>query len=165
MELPEVLRGEGLRVAVLCGGSGSEREVSLVSGKAVMDAFDAANVPCDLFQLTGHALPEELDPALHLVLPIVHGAYGEDGMLSAELAAGGFSYAGCEQSASVLCFDKLACKTIAARVGLPVADDYLLPAGENHSYEAIAGTLGPTFILKPGTPPGGWTGILFNCPG
>ena len=82
------------RVAVLCGGAGSERAVSLVSGRSVADAVRNHGLPCDLMQLPGHELPAELDRGRHLVLPIIHGTYGEDGRLSADLDRGGFAYAG-----------------------------------------------------------------------
>lgn len=145
----ETLTLGDFRIAVLCGGKGSEREVSLVSGRAVAQAFAGLNLPCDLFELTENQLPPELKQETHLVLPVVHGAYGEDGQLSAQLDAGGYAYAGCGQSASVLCFDKLACKAIASRLGLPVATDFLLEKTAVHSFKEIASSLGEVFILKP----------------
>ena len=149
MALPDDIRARGYRVAVLCGGSSSERAVSLVSGKAVADALESAGVPCELHELESNTLPASLDPAVHLVLPVIHGTYGEDGLLSAELQSGGFAYAGCDQAASVLCFDKLACKAVAARIGLPVAGDMLLTPGQHPAYADLATRLGETFILKP----------------
>lgn len=139
----------GLRIAVLCGGSGSEREISLVSGRSVAQALHESAIPCDCFELAGNYLPAGLDPERHLVLPLVHGKYGEGGRLSAELELSGFVYAGSNMASSVLCFDKLACKTIAARMGIPVARDYLLHDGEMIDYASIAGELGSSFILKP----------------
>jgi D-alanine-D-alanine ligase len=115
----------------------------------VAEAFHAEAIPCDLFELKENALPRELNPSVHLVLPLVHGTYGEDGLLSAELSMGGFAYAGCDHAASVLCFDKFACKSIAARVGLPVAPDLHLLPGVTRSYGEIAEAVGATFILKP----------------
>ncbi|MEX0330008.1 MAG: D-alanine--D-alanine ligase [Puniceicoccaceae bacterium] len=149
MGLPEAIRSTGCRVAVLCGGSSSERAVSLVSGKAVADALEAAGVPCDLFELEENRLPENLSPSIHLVLPVIHGTYGEDGRLSAELESRGFAYAGCAQASSVLCFDKLACKAMADRLGLPVAKDLLLSPTSPIEYGEVASELGDTFILKP----------------
>jgi D-alanine-D-alanine ligase len=145
----EGLREAGLRVAVLCGGSGSERAVSLVSGEAVAAAVARLGVPCDCIDLADDRLPDSLDPATHVVLPIIHGGYGEDGRLSAELAAAGFAYAGCDQAASVLCFDKLATKAIAARVGVPVVGEQLLRPGEAPAHAELAQRLGTPFILKP----------------
>ena len=139
----------GYRVAVLCGGSGSEREVSLVSGKSVAEAVRSHGLPCDLMQMPANKLPGELDPAKHLVLPIIHGTYGEDGVLSADLDRGGFAYAGCDQASSVICFDKLACKAVAAHLGLPMARDCYLPAGSEVSFSRLTEALGLPFVLKP----------------
>ncbi|MEX0326724.1 MAG: D-alanine--D-alanine ligase [Puniceicoccaceae bacterium] len=149
MGLPESIRSAGYTVAVLCGGSSSERDVSLVSGKAVAVALEAAGVPCELLELEENRLPGNLHPSKHLVLPVIHGTYGEDGLLSADLESRGFAYAGCAQASSVLCFDKLACKAIAARLGLPVAKDLLLTPASRPEYGEVVAELGDTFILKP----------------
>ncbi len=137
------------RVAVLCGGAGSERAVSLVSGRSVAGAVRNHGLPCDLMQLPGHELPAELDRGRHLVLPIIHGTYGEDGRLSADLDRGGFAYAGCDQASSVICFDKLACKALAAHLGLPMARDCYLPARSGVPFARLRDALGLPFVLKP----------------
>lgn len=145
----ESIQADGFRVAVLCGGESSEREVSLVSGRAVEAALESQGLPCDLFTLEKNRLPSGLDPKCHLVLPLIHGTYGEDGRLSAELDAGGFAYGGCDQASSVLCFDKLVSKAIAARLGIPVARDVLIFPDKKPVYAEIAESLGASFILKP----------------
>jgi D-alanine-D-alanine ligase len=139
----------GLRVAVLCGGDSTEREVSLVSGKSVVDAIESAGMPCDLFELEQNALPRDLDHSTHLVLPVIHGKYGEDGCLSSELDRAGFAYAGCQQAASVLCYDKLASKSIAVSQGIPVANDLQLYPESRIEFDKLVNELGIPFILKP----------------
>ncbi len=149
MNLKQQLESLGCRVAVLCGGRSNEREVSLVSGRSVAQALADREVPHDLFELSENALPDKLDPRVHLVLPVIHGTYGEDGGLSADLDRGGFVYAGCDASSSVLCFDKLSSKGIAARVGLTVAPERWLQAGQSVDFEDLASDLAPPLILKP----------------
>lgn len=149
MGTPERIARAGLRVAVLCGGAGSERAVSLVSGRSVADALDGLGVPFDLFELPANALPGGLCPDRHIVLPIVHGTYGEDGRLSAELEQGGFAYAGCDQASSAICFDKLACKSLAAYIGIPVARDVPIRRGAAPAYASLVARLGEPLILKP----------------
>ncbi len=144
-EFPE----SGIRVAVLCGGESTEREVSLISGNSVADALKSAGLPCDLFELEENALPNDLDPSMHLVLPVIHGKYGEDGCLSADLDRAGFAYAGCQQAASVLCYDKLASKSIAVSQGIPVADDLQLYPESRIEFDKLVNQLGIPFILKP----------------
>lgn len=149
MDKRAVISKSGYRIAILCGGTGSERAVSLVSGNAVLKATESLGLPCNLFDLQSDQLPAALDPRTHLVLPLIHGGYGEDGRLSAALDAGGFAYAGCDMASSALCFDKFACKAVAARLGIPVARDQLLQADEDISYNALARVLGERMILKP----------------
>jgi len=149
MDVCERIASGGYRVAVLCGGSGSERAVSLVSGRAVAGTLSERGVPTDLLEMEKDALPDGLSRSTHLILPIVHGTYGEDGRLSADLDRGGFLYAGCEQAASVVCFDKLACKAIAAHLGLPMAKDRYLPQGDAPAFDEMSVALGLPFILKP----------------
>lgn len=148
-DLKNRLTSDGLSIAVLCGGESSEREVSLVSGKAVADALNAMAIESELFSLEYNRLPDDLSPAKHLVLPVIHGAYGEDGKLCAELDEKGFGYGGSDQAASEICFDKLTSKAVAERHGIPLADDiHLIPEG-NKDYSHISEALGQSFILKP----------------
>lgn len=150
MHKRDAIRESGIRVAILSGGRGTEREVSLVSGKSVAGAIEAMDIPCDLMDLQDNRLPmDQLDPDTHLVLPIIHGIYGEDGRLSAELEAHGFAYAGCDQASSALCFDKFASKAVAERLQIPVARDRLLHPEDPVSFDAVASELGIPFILKP----------------
>jgi D-alanine-D-alanine ligase len=143
------IKADGYRIAVLCGGDSSEREVSLVSGRSVEAAVHALGLPCDCFALDENRLPDALEPSQHLVLPIIHGTYGEDGRLSAELDAGRFAYGGCDQASSVLCFDKLVSKAIAARLGIPVARDVLIFPHKIPTYQELTEALGEPVILKP----------------
>mgnify|MGYP000904575792 FL=1 len=69
---------DALQIIVLCGGLSSEREVSLRSGKAVSEVLPGAR----LVELAADALPEWLDAARHVVFPVLHGGWGEDGRAS-----------------------------------------------------------------------------------
>ena len=143
------IKERGYRVALLSGGGGSEHEVSLVSGESVQGALDALGIPSDRHILERRGLPHCLRPKRDLVLPLIHGSYGEDGQLSAELAAGGFAYAGSGQAASALCFDKLACKAVAAHGQVPVARDHLLLQDDPPAYAVLRRQLREPMILKP----------------
>lgn len=139
----------GIRIAILCGGGGAERAVSLASGKAVARALADCGVAYRLVVLEGNELPEDLDAEREWVLPLVHGTYGEDGRLSAELEAGGFVFGGSAQAASSLCFDKWACKAAAARLQIPVAADRLLHPAYRPDFDDLVRHLGHPVILKP----------------
>lgn len=149
MHLEKQLIDSGRRIAVLCGGLSSEREVSLISGRAVADGLRAAGLPVDLFELESNQLPAALDPKIHLVVPVVHGRYGEDGRLSADLDNAGIAYAGCDQASSVLCFDKMASKSIAAALAVPVARGRLLLPEDRVEHAALVELLGEPYVLKP----------------
>lgn len=149
MNALEKALASGVRIAVLCGGSGGEREVSLASGNAVAQALEARGIAHRLVVLEGNELPDDLDPGREWVLPVVHGTYGEDGRLSAELEARGFVFGGSAQAASSLCFDKWACKAAAARLQIPVAADRLLHPVHRPDFDDLVRHLGHPIILKP----------------
>ncbi len=104
------------KIAVLCGGFGAERDVSLASGQALADALEQ-DFLVDLIDLREAALPSELDPSNTVVFPVVHGTFGEDGTLQMLLEEKGFSYAGSDRSSSRLCMDKGRTKAKVEEVG------------------------------------------------
>jgi len=87
-------------VILLCGGTSNEREVSIASARAVEKAVRELGLPVQLRALAGDVLPDDLSRSRHLVMPLIHGRYGEDGQLSAELEARGLAYVGSGQAAS-----------------------------------------------------------------
>jgi D-alanine-D-alanine ligase len=115
----------------------------------VAKAVESTGLPVKLIELQENHLPDTLDPHVDLILPVIHGKYGEDGRLSAELDRIGFAYAGCQQAASVICYDKVASKSIAARQGIPVAVDHYVYPESIPDYRTLANLLGSPFIMKP----------------
>lgn len=96
------------RVAVLAGGPGSERDVSLHSAAAVANAIRRAGAEAEVIDVRDDqfALPPEID----LVFNMIHGTFGEDGELQAILDARGIAYTGEGAAASRLAFDKILSK-------------------------------------------------------
>jgi len=78
------------QAVILCGAISPEREVSLRSGKAVADALKDSQ----LVELNENILPAWLDPAKHVVIPVIHGDFGEDGQVQAACEARGLAFAG-----------------------------------------------------------------------
>jgi len=125
-----ILRGR--IVPVLMGGPGREREVSLRSGAAVTSALRslgavavAVDVPGPGFQL-----PEDT----FLAFNMIHGTFGEDGDLQAELERRGVPYTGEGVGESRLAFDKILTKEKFAAAGVPsVAYEILRSAGDKPS--------------------------------
>tara|TARA_R110002096_G_scaffold215310_9_gene403111 strand:+ start:23514 stop:24434 length:921 start_codon:yes stop_codon:yes gene_type:complete len=97
-----------LKIAVLAGGPGSEREVSLASGNAVLEAL---NTRCDdvcLVDVTTHSV--DLPAGTDLAFNVIHGTFGEDGELQSQLDKAGVPYTGAGAESSRLAFDKIKSK-------------------------------------------------------
>jgi D-alanine-D-alanine ligase len=108
---------ERLLIAVLMGGPGSEREVSLASGAAVLEALQAEGlkaVGVDVVD-TSPVLPE----GTGLAYNVIHGTYGEDGGVQEYLEGLGVPYTGAGVASSRLAFDKLASKERFVAAGVP----------------------------------------------
>ncbi|MFK5922305.1 MAG: D-alanine--D-alanine ligase [Verrucomicrobiota bacterium] len=99
-----------LKVAVLGGGPGSEREVSLASAAAVVKALEGEVAEVTLVDVAGpdFVLPQAVDIAFN----VIHGTYGEDGDLQAELERRGVAYTGARELSSRLAFDKVKSKQV-----------------------------------------------------
>ncbi|NNE90910.1 MAG: D-alanine--D-alanine ligase [Verrucomicrobiales bacterium] len=94
-----------LTVAVLAGGPGSERDVSMASARGVAGAIEGHVKQAILVDVRGPGfeLPEGTDVAFN----VIHGTYGEDGELQAELERRGVPYTGAREASSRLAFDKI----------------------------------------------------------
>jgi D-alanine-D-alanine ligase len=135
-------------VAVFCGGTSSEREVSIGSGQACALAL-ARSFPVRLFEIETNALPAGLDAAGHVVFSTLHGTFGEDGDMQRLLDAAGIAYAGCGAESCALTIDKTRTKQAVARAGLHVAEGVLFTAASRPSVDAIIAQLGEQVIVKP----------------
>ena len=136
------------KICVLYGGIGNERAVSLESGKAVIEALQGSYdvVPHDLVT---EAVPEFIDPQEMIVLPVLHGSFGENGELQKALEQRGIEYCGCDSASSALCIDKTASKRVAAEAGAFVAPSISFAAESIPSFEDCVAALGECFVVKP----------------
>lgn len=109
-----------LTIAVLLGGPSAEREVSLRSGAAMAKALRSlGHVVHEVDPLPG-AL--ELPGGTDVAVLALHGTYGEDGTVQAELEQLGVPYTGCGVAASLFAFDKVVTKRRCIAAGVPTAD-------------------------------------------
>lgn len=146
-------RRERLKVAVLLGGPGHEREVSLVSGREVAAALTARGHEVVSVVLAGDdereldAIPRDVD-AVFLAL---HGEYGEDGQIQAALACRELAYTGSGPEASARAYDKLRAKRHLGRARLPLAQHLVLPypADERAIRHAVRMTPPERVVVKP----------------
>ncbi|HPS55850.1 MAG TPA: D-alanine--D-alanine ligase [Sedimentisphaerales bacterium] len=115
-----MLINKSLKVAVLAGGVGSERQVSLTSGKNVAQAINDAG----LNVVTSDISPDDMsilcDKSIDVFFLALHGRFGEDGQLQRILEDKGLVYTGCGPEASAVAFDKIASKKAFAGAGVSV---------------------------------------------
>jgi len=133
------------RVAVLMGGEGAEREVSLKSGKAVLTALLDQGV--DAFELDTQDIERLKKIDFDRVYIVLHGGNGENGEIQGYLKTLKVPFTGCDVLASAVTMDKIISKRIWRDAGLPV-----LPWVEMKSLsekEQVIKALGLPLALKP----------------
>jgi D-alanine-D-alanine ligase len=146
-----------VRVAVLAGGRSSEHEISRASARSVLAALDPERYEATTIEIgrdgrwaigngaSPAALPKAgvetlpvvagSPPAavlgrIDVVLPILHGPFGEDGTVQGLLELAGVPYVGAGVAASALCMDKDLCKAVLRDRGIPVARNVTLRDGD-----------------------------------
>ncbi|MGY8625256.1 D-alanine--D-alanine ligase [Chromobacterium violaceum] len=137
------------KVAVLMGGSSSEREVSLMSGAGVLSALRSKGVDAHGFDPSEKPLSALKEEGFDCVFNILHGPFGEDGTLQGALEALGMPYTGCGVMASAIAMDKWRTKLLWKGAGLPIPAFELLD--ENSDFDAIERQLGLPIFVKPST--------------
>jgi D-alanine-D-alanine ligase len=111
-------RVDVLNITVLAGGPSAEREVSLNSGKAVLEALLRLGHRATLSDIDPDDL-SALDRPADFVFIALHGEFGEDGTVQAELDSRGICYAGSGAAASRVAMDKVAAKHRFLSAGVP----------------------------------------------
>jgi D-alanine-D-alanine ligase len=139
-----------LRVAVLAGGRSSEHEISLASARSVVAAldperYDVAEIgvgrdgrwELGTGETTAETLPVPYDGGplerlgeVDVVLPLLHGPFGEDGTVQGLLELAGIPYVGAGVAASALAMDKDLFKKVMRDSGIPVAAHHALRLGD-----------------------------------
>ncbi|GGX81594.1 D-alanine--D-alanine ligase [Litchfieldella qijiaojingensis] len=135
------------RVVVVYGGDSAEREVSLISGNAVLASLQRSDIEVHGYDLAtgGLAGLEALRP--DRVFIALHGRGGEDGSLQGALELLKIPYTGSGVLASALGMDKLRTKQVWRAVGLPTPESVILDAEADWS--GVCESLGLPLIVKP----------------
>ena len=118
----------GKKIAVLCGGSSSEREVSLRSGSAVANAL--RSLGADALKIDVRDGNFHLPAGTELAFNALHGTFGEDGAIQAILEEKGIPYTGEGEECSRMAFDKIESKKRFVECGVPTAPYLTLQKGE-----------------------------------
>jgi D-alanine-D-alanine ligase len=144
-----------LQVLILAGGLSYERDVSLRSGRRVLDALRTVGLNAVMRDADATQLPYlEADPPDAVVIAL-HGATGEDGSLRGVLDLCGVPYVGCDARASRLAWDKPSAKSMLGEAGIPTPDWVALPhdrfseLGAVAVLDRIADRLGLPLMVKP----------------
>ncbi|HSC90023.1 MAG TPA: D-alanine--D-alanine ligase family protein [Gaiellaceae bacterium] len=163
-----------VRVAVLMGGRSSEHEISIASARSVLAELDreryeavaveisrggtwsleagtptpelaaAAHPAASLPVVAGTAPVAEALADVDVVLPVLHGPFGEDGTVQGLLELADVPYVGAGVAASALCMDKDLFKAVLRDRGIPVARHLAIRLGDE-----IANPFGYPVFVKP----------------
>ena len=109
-----------LKVAVLAGGIGAEREVSIESGRCVAEALKEARLKVITADITPDNTEILEDAGIDVFFPALHGRFGEDGRLQQILEDRSLLYTTSGPAACKMAFDKIAAKKLFAQAGIDV---------------------------------------------
>jgi len=136
-----------LRVAVLKGGRSGEHEISMRSARAVLDALDRDKYEVSeiLISQEGRWSPRAIVPepdgnaGIDIVIPMLHGTFGEDGTVQGLLEMAALPYVGAGVLASSVSMDKEVTKRLCLQQGIPVAEYVVVSRDEidNTAYDSL----------------------------
>lgn len=135
------------KVAVLMGGLSAEREISLLSGNAVLDALKNKGVDAHGIDVDENVVKELVNENYQRAFIVLHGRGGEDGTMQGLLELMSVPYTGSGVMASSLAMDKLKTKQIWLAMGLPTPDFCILDSEE--TCQQALEILGLPLIIKP----------------
>lgn len=141
---------EKLNIAVLYGGIGAERPVSLQSGENIYRNLQQAGLQTLLSDITPDNLAILDNPRIDLFFLALHGQFGEDGTLQEILEQRRLAFTGSGSQASRRAFDKIQSKAAFARAGVAVAPQIIVQPDdtENTLYTKLA-ALNGKYVVKP----------------
>lgn len=151
-------------VGIVFGGANSEHEVSCSSARGVLANLDAARFDAVLIRVGrdglwrrvesiddsadgGAALPEL--GGIDVLLPVLHGRFGEDGTVQGLFELLGIPYVGCGVLSSALAMDKLMAQKMLSAAGLPTVPTTGITALTRHTAATAAEALGYPVFVKP----------------
>jgi D-alanine-D-alanine ligase len=135
------------RVGVLLGGRSSEREISLMSGRAVLEALRGRGIDAHAFDPYLQSISELERSGFDRAFIALHGRFGEDGTIQGVLETLRIPYTGSGVQASAIALDKLVTKRLWVWAGIPTpAWRELEP---DCDYDAVLEGLGGSVVVKP----------------
>jgi D-alanine-D-alanine ligase len=135
------------KVAVLMGGPSSEREISLLSGNAVLAALKSKGIDAHAFDPAERSLYELKSEAFERAFIALHGRFGEDGTVQGALEVLGIPYTGSGVMGSALAMDKWRTKLVWLASGIPTPRYRIVNATTD--WWSVVAELGLPLIVKP----------------
>jgi D-alanine-D-alanine ligase len=135
------------KVAVLLGGDSAEREISLLTGRAVLAALKRRGVDAHPFDPGERPISELVSAGFERAWIALHGPGGEDGLMQGALEWLGIPYTGSGVLASALTMDKLKTKRVVVGAGL-IAPEYAVLSGPADLPRVLA-SIGLPLMVKP----------------
>jgi D-alanine-D-alanine ligase len=132
---------------VLFGGRSAEREVSIMSGTAVLNALQGLGADAHAFDPGTRSLADLESAGFERVFIALHGRFGEDGTIQGVLETLGIPYTGSGVLASAIALDKLVTKSVWRAAGLPTPGWRLLE--RNTDWPGVVAGLGDELVVKP----------------
>ncbi len=117
------------KIAVLAGGTSSEREISLLSGQAVLDALRGIGLNVFFLDAASEFMGVLKNEKADIVFIALHGAFGEDGTVQRLLDEEGIPYTGSSPRASEIAFDKSRAQSLFREKGLIVPEARIFVKG------------------------------------
>jgi D-alanine-D-alanine ligase len=131
------------KIAVLMGGPGSERTISLASGNAVLKALLGLGLDAHPVDVTAARI--DLPPGTDLAFNVIHGTFGEDGTLQEILEQLGVPYTGAGVRSSRTAFDKNLAKAAFVAAGVPTPRAEIIDFTDGPRLPSFAAP----FVVKP----------------
>jgi D-alanine-D-alanine ligase len=135
------------KVAVLMGGKSGEREISLISGQAVLEALRSRGVDAHAFDPAVRPVWDLAKEGFSRAFLILHGRFGEDGTIQGALETLGIPYTGSGVMASAIAMDKWRTKLVWQAAGVPTPRFRLL--NPDTDFAQVVAELGLPIFVKP----------------
>ena len=136
------------KIGVLAGGPSCEREISLISGRAVFEALVSKGISAVMIDPVNDFISQLKRENISFVFIALHGTFGEDGTIQRILEAEGIGYTGSGPEASELAFDKSKAQLVFKDAGIPIPGLTLLRKGEQILWRK---TYSLPLVVKPAT--------------
>ncbi|WNM24481.1 D-alanine--D-alanine ligase [Demequina capsici] len=144
-----------MHAMILAGGLSHERDVSIRSGRRVMEELRDAGVEVSMHDVDHDLIPALTTGSVDVVWPLLHGASGEDGSLQALLEVLEVPYVGTTSQAARVAWNKSVAKAVLARNGIKTPAAITMPqslfreVGAEQMLDSIAERLGLPLVVKP----------------